>query len=275
MAPRARVAHRLANRIVQLYPQPWRERYGDEVQSLIEDSPVRFSDLGELARGLVVERARALIEADDRPRRTAAILGALQPTFVIAIICVAWAIGLSMRGWLGRMPDFALAGHAVIVACYGVSVVADYHGRRRGHVDRLPPRFPAVAGTILLPVLFAGIVLTSWGFWSELRNAGQSTPLYLWSQALLYLFFSGSTLAQISSGFWPGQRMLQALGRLAWVEDQMKWAQLWVDGCNTMIAQGVPSPLAEAQAEVGRWSRERDEALEKLRRLGYRARFRS
>ena len=54
---------------------------------------------------------------------------------------------------------------------------------------------------------------------------------------------------------------------------RIKWAQRWVDGCNTMIAQGVPSPLAEAEAQVDRWSRDRETALSRLQQLGYRARF--
>jgi hypothetical protein len=42
-----------------------------------------------------------------------------------------------------------------------------------------------------------------------------------------------------------------------------------------MIAQGVSSPLAQAQAEVDRWTRERDDVLERVRAQGYGSRFRS
>lgn len=94
---------RLARSLVMTYPQPWRDRYGDEVLALIEDSPVRFRDLGELVRGLIVERARALIEDADHPTRTPAILASLHPAFVIGFLAAAWVVGLVLRGSFGGL----------------------------------------------------------------------------------------------------------------------------------------------------------------------------
>jgi hypothetical protein len=97
---------RLARAIVYRYPPPWRERYADEVLALIEDSPVRFGDLGELVRGLIVERARALIEDADHPRRTGAILGWMQPLFALGCVATGWGIGAILRtsDVLGQPP---------------------------------------------------------------------------------------------------------------------------------------------------------------------------
>ena len=89
--------HRLATSIVRRYPQPWRERYEDEVLELVAAAPVRLHDLGELARGLIVERARALIEDADHPKRTARILSSILPAFVITFMVVAWMIGAGLR----------------------------------------------------------------------------------------------------------------------------------------------------------------------------------
>ncbi len=55
--------------------------------------------------------------------------------------------------------------------------------------------------------------------------------------------------------------------------DQVKAARQWVDGCQTMIAKGVPSPLEQAQAQLDRGLQDRDVAIEQLHQLGYRARF--
>ena len=41
-----------------------------------------------------------------------------------------------------------------------------------------------------------------------------------------------------------------------------------------MISKGVPSPLGDALAQVGKWTVERDSARARLKELGYRARFR-
>ncbi len=52
---------RLGRRLVELYPEPWRERYGEEMRSLLEDDPPG-------ARGLVSMLAGAA-DAHLRPRR--------------------------------------------------------------------------------------------------------------------------------------------------------------------------------------------------------------
>jgi hypothetical protein len=41
-----------------------------------------------------------------------------------------------------------------------------------------------------------------------------------------------------------------------------------------MISKGVPSPLQDALAQVGKWTLERDSARGRLKELGYEARFR-
>jgi hypothetical protein len=61
---------------------------------------------------------------------------------------------------------------------------------------------------------------------------------------------------------------------LSVAEHELKAAHMWVEGCKTLIAQGVPSPLDEAQALVDRWTGQRDEARARLHNVGYRARFR-
>lgn len=262
---------RLAASIVERYPLPWRERYANELLALIEDSPPRVRDLGELVRGLLVERARALIEDADHPARTATILSSMQPVFVIAFMAVASLTGWVLRAWRGPLaPGLSELGIWTIgafVVAFFVSKVLFWRRQRQtpGFSGTI---FPAWAGLALLPILFVGIALTVWGdwaFWTGVPIPGLRLFFYAWTYGML--------AGELSAAFWPGQQMLQAFGRLAWTESQVKSARTWVEGCNTMIAQGVPSPLAEAQAQFNQWSREREAAFAQLQQLGYRARF--
>lgn len=196
---------RLARALVLKYPQPWRDRYGDEVLELLDDSPVRFSDLGELVRGLIVERARALIEDADHPHRTAAILGWTLPMCVVLFMLFAWGAGAALRTWQA-LPQ--------------------------------PPAFDS------------------------------------WINACWNVFYQGFAAGILSAAFWPRRRLLQTLVRIKAVEAALASARTWVDGCRTMIAKGVPSPLDEAQANVDRLSKEREDVMAQLQGLGYRVRFR-
>jgi hypothetical protein len=139
---------RLSHAVLRRYPQAWRERYELEMTALIDDSTLGWSDVAELVRGMLEERAHELVQSDDRPKRTAIFLTALR------------------------------------------------------------------------------------------------------------------------------RRMLLTFSELTALEARLRAARQFVDGCHDMIAKGVPSPLADAEAELDRVSRERDTARARLHALGYRARLR-
>lgn len=267
----ASLTQRVAVRLVRMYPQPWQERYGDEVLGLIEDAPMRVKDVGEIARGLLVERAREMVAADDRPGRTAAVLGALKPAFAITFASAAFGLSEVLRqshsGLLRELEPVGLWARALSVLGW-LTVEVVCWVRRRSQPGPFPRPFPVLAGLILLPLFFVGAALAWYG--SEPAGSIPSWVLFL---NRTYVSAIGS--ARMSSGFWPGRDMLRALQHLAGVEEQVKGAESWVEGCHTMIAQGVPSPLDAAQANLDRWTHERDEALERVRHMGYRARFRS
>jgi hypothetical protein len=259
---------RLARAIVLRHPAPWRERYEAEVLALIEDSPVRPRDLGELVRGLLMERARALIEDADHPTRTARLLGSFQPLFVIVFLTTAWSLGAGLREWAGEQSTvLSEIGMVVAVACVLATLVMKFVLLRGQRWDHGRPALPSWAGLMLLPVFFGSIVLCAWGNWAGFTQGPIWVRLFIWA------FIFGAEIADLSSAFWPGRGMLQAIGRLSWAEAQIKTARQWVEGCHTMIEKGIPSPLAEAQAQVDRFSRDRESALAELQQLGYRARF--
>jgi hypothetical protein len=47
---------RFARLLLRLYPKAWRERYGEEIGVVIEDAPVRWYVLPDLARGAMKEQ---------------------------------------------------------------------------------------------------------------------------------------------------------------------------------------------------------------------------
>jgi hypothetical protein len=48
--------NRLAHLLLRLYPKAWRERYGEEIRTLIEDRPAHWQALPDLARGAMKEQ---------------------------------------------------------------------------------------------------------------------------------------------------------------------------------------------------------------------------
>lgn len=262
---------RVARSLVQRYPPAWRERYEDEVLALFEDSPPGWRDVAELVRGLLVERTRALVECTDRPMRTLAIVAHVKIIFSIVFALAAMLIGSVMRLWT---PSATIAEVGSWLS--PLLLLAIMSSRLILLIRQLPPRdfgrplYPAwLAGTALL-VFFVSIVMFQW----VAERAPTPLETQLWGLRWFNEFYAcGMTSAWLLSDLWPSQRLLQALMHLQAIEGQLGSARAWVTGCHEMIALGVPSPLAEAEALVARWTRERDAARARVEQLGYRARF--
>jgi hypothetical protein len=269
---------RLALAIVRRYPAAWRERYEAEVSALLEDSPTQLKDLIELLRGLITERARELISADDRPRRTAAVLTWMPAIFMAAFTAMAAGIGLVLRGstavWSPAEREvFGIGVTVLVVALAAVRLVLDIRHARRPKPKPARAEMPAWIGALLLPCLFLAVVGTAWG---DLFLAGTgSKPLAWWLTAFTRGWLYFMALGDLASSFWPGRDVLQALGQLEVAEGHLRMNEAWARRCQELIAEGVPSPLNDALAQVGRWTIERDAARARLRELGYGARFRA
>jgi hypothetical protein len=261
---------RLARSIVRRYPVPWRERYEEEVLALIDDSPVRLHDLGELVRGLFVERARALIEDSERPSRTAAILRSLKPMFIITFVGSAAGVGFILRQWRGQLsPLIGEVGMFGLVAFGLIAMLAQIVSQQRRSANHQP--IPFWATLSVMPLAFVGFVLYTWAGWPG-SGSGQF-PVSGWVRMLTWGLIYANATGHMTSSFWTGAKMLDGIEKLAAADRQIKSALVWIDGCETMIAKGVPSPLDQAQAQLAEGERNREQALEQLQRLGYRARF--
>jgi hypothetical protein len=275
----------IARAVVLKYPEPWLDRYGDEVLDLLSHSPVRVSDVGELFRGLVVERTRAFIEDADHPNRAILLLSLLPFTCSAIFVVSAWVTGFALRSWRAFPEPAEDFGTLVFVAGLVLFGLVMWQLRRQQKLTVLlppGPRIPARLGVGLLTALFAVVAVVEWcggAFPHSSQSNGGVDPFELmWTITRFHLYSNAaSTLA---ASFWPQHSMLEAFGRLTTAEAHLRAAQTWADGCKTWMATSAhartddtATQLQEAESRIERWGAERAAALDQLQRLGYRSRF--
>lgn len=261
-----------AHAIVRRYPDAWRERYEAEVRGLIDDTPVHFRDLGELLRGLFTERARELLMSDEKPGRTALVVGLASP--IAGMICggLAWLVGSGVSRLTGPWSEASgYVGLAVFSLLLAIVLVLMIRGAKRRDPTRPFVVAPDVAVRIL-PLSFVAACL-----YAALITQEDPSPSRLWpawiTHSTNWIYFSLFAGNQIAS-FLPGQRLLETFGRIAGAEQAIGTNQKWAESCREWIAKGVPSPLNDALLQVDKWTLERDSARARLKELGYRSRFR-
>jgi hypothetical protein len=254
---------RLAHSIVRRYPEPWRERYEDELLAFTEDFPPPLRDVIDLARGCVVERARALVEPAERPGVLRAGVVAMQLAVPVSLFIVAWAIGTGSRAALGPLPD---ALTSVVLAAYvatlGVGFRLSFGVQREAAHDASPWNLhqPYPRAYVATLVLVGALVC-----WSQVLSSWSTFSLFV-----VWFFRSTGWLGL------PGADMMGGLGRLDDVRYQLAWARMELKRCETLASQGiVTTDLDRARAEMARLERERQDVLQELRAMGYRARFKT
>jgi hypothetical protein len=267
---------RLALAMVRRYPAAWRERHEAEASALIDDSPVRFGDLGELLRGLISERARELVAADDRPRRTAAVLTWMPAVFMLTLTAAAAALGLLLRRIAGPWSTIEeeVLGWAIVsilFALLAVHIVTRVRHRRRPQPKPPVAQTPAWVASLLLPCVFIAVVCATWADVLFAQSESDSLPWGLHVFIRGYLYFM--LLDHLTSSLWPRRDLLYAFGALEAAEGWLRVNEAWVVSCREWLAKGVSSPLEDALAQVGYWTIERDSAQARLQELGYRPRF--
>ena len=269
---------RFARAILHRYPTVWLERHEAEVSALIAGSPMRLRDLGELLRGLITERARELVAADDRPKRTAAVLTWMPAVFILTFTAVAIALGLLLQRVAGRWSEtqeeaLGWAIVSLLFALVAIHIVTRVRHRRRPQPKPPIAQAPAWLASLLLPCVFIAVVCATWAGVLLARSESDSLPwgLHAFTRGYLYL----ALLGHLTSSLWPGRDVLQALGALEAAEGWLRVNEAWVVSCREWLAKGVSSPLGDALAQVGYWTIERDSAKARLQELGYRSRFRT
>jgi hypothetical protein len=264
-----------AHAIVRQYPPAWRERYEAEVRGLIDDAPIQLRDLGELIRGLFTERARELLTNDENPRRTARLVG-LAPLLLGGLFLgIAGLAGYGLRALSGPLSESAetVALGLFVGDCVAIAVLMHHGWKRR--TQGYPLTMPPDVAVMVLPLLFVGAMAYAAVASGSEPAPSPSFPAWItWltrtCQWAWFALFAGNQM----SSFFPGQELLQTFAKISFAEGQIRLNETWVAGCRDMISKGVPSPLQDALAQVGKWTVERDSARARLKELGYGARFR-
>jgi len=253
----SRVLAHLANAIIRRYPQPWRDRYEGELLTFIEDFPPRLGDVIDLARGCVVERARALVEPAERPWVFRAFVVTMQGTVRLGALAAALTIGTWLTATLGPPPSavgYAIVGIWFVVFGTGVGLFLRELRSQRGAPVWTLPRLP-------LGWAAAFAAATSLVFWIDPPSVALQWLIWLHISLMLPLGQSG-------------QHTIETLGRLAGIREQLSWARMELTRCETLAPQGiVTADLDRARAEMARLEREQEDLMQELRGMGYRARF--
>jgi hypothetical protein len=266
-------ARTVAYWLVRRYPQPWRDRYEDEVLALIGESHLRWRDAADLARGFTAERARSIFEPGDRPVVT--MLGFFLGLFAlgVAMSCGAIAAGMAAAAWLGPIPGVAgEVAWQVFMTCLVVGVWIKRPFPLAAISPALAPATEKARVSLGLAWLTAtafllAVALTVW--------AGvlvSPSPLHaLW---WIYVPVPGFVLGEILLSREPWRSIRAATSQLFASRHDLKWALMELERCERLAADGMASPLEEARASIERIMKSREDALATLHAMGYRARFR-
>lgn len=252
----------LSRWLVGRYPQAWRERYETEMLSLLQDSAPRARDVLDLARGLASERARALFEPGDRPVLTLIFLFFGLAVLALALPLTASAAGSTAAFWLGGLPRAVgrAAGllHATVVLVFVARLYHAYPSIQTAYRNGEPirPLFSARAGLVWLVAMLASLALLTWASFSRVLS--------------MQVALSASLLLHQLSGH-SFRRVQAAVYRRVAARRQLRWALMELGRCKRLDAQGIPSPLYEAERSVDRLVREKDDAMAALHDMGYRA----
>ncbi len=268
-------ARRAALRVLRQYPQAWRDRYEREVAGLIEDSTVRWRDVAELLRGMLIERAHALLSSTEKPKRTAFLLAAVRWGFGLVFIGSVFATAIAFRDTTGLDGEDQPAGASLIVFAVFVGFLFALWKARVAPLFGPKPVFPAWAAFVFLPPYFVILTALAWASGVGLNPHSHTLGWFGYILPFYNFLWWGVIAVSLAGSVLPGRELLHTLGEVATVERGIASAQQFVDGCRDMIAKGVPSPLADAEAALHRLLRARDDARARLQTLGYRARFRS
>ncbi len=113
--------------ILRLYPQAWRERYGDEMVALLAERPASLLDSLDLIRGALDARLHPQVPGVASSPETEIPMNQKEFGVVAAIGGIAWLLGVVSifilpRGVDGRDVALATVGLALAVAFIGIAL---------------------------------------------------------------------------------------------------------------------------------------------------------
>lgn len=271
----------LARAIVHRYPAAWRERYEDEMQSLIEAGPIRLGDVCGLLRHCITERTLALYEPSRHLSAFRLISGIALVAYitvlflaVLVIGSIPFTLGYLIQRAAGPLPTEWLNTISwVYLPVFVVLVVPAFIRFFRLQLARmnagtpLPPRAARLRWTIIgayAGLTFLGGLQTDLSFRNTLNSVAQS-----W--VLVYMLWD---LPEDIDRHWPGRGLFEMLGRLRSARYDLRWARMELERCEGMYEGREPGPeLRAARAEMERLTQAEADAIAALDAMGYHARF--
>jgi hypothetical protein len=247
---------RPARALIRRYPKAWRERYELELLDYVDNGPVRWRDVADLARGCLVERARAFVEPEAHPTRAWMLYGIIRMIPAVTLTASAVVIGLGLRAVFGPLPDaagyYALAASVPLLTAGVVMQVRSQRPWARGDKP-LPSRALAIAFLVGVSAVLALVA------WVDPPEWHQFWLLYAFPMVIRM----GLDLCSPSS-----RDQMFTLLRTVAAREQLGWARMELARCESLVGQGVVSAeLARARDEVARLERELASAVSAVREV--------
>ena len=144
------------NALLRLYPQAWRERYGDELAALLEDQPATLLDRFDLIRGAVDARRHPQVPGHDvapekeipMDRRLLGTLAALGGAVWLVGVASMFILPLDADGY--RAVDLAFLTFAAATVLMGVPL--GLLGTRADSAQSRTTGFVVIAISLILGV---------------------------------------------------------------------------------------------------------------------------
>ena len=256
---------RTARVVVRLYPFAWRERYADEVLALLDDSHVRLADVFELSRGLIVERAKSLIEPAEHPTLTdwgfRAVAGVIGIAPAVTLVVGGATLGGQLARWLGKPSDTL---SLIAVAACLVVLVVDVGARRVFRVE--------LSRAINLALVFAICLFTviwRWGWTPTDSVPAHFHTGFSWPQLWIWTLVAHRLLGSR----FPWRPMFDAVERYQEMLLAVRDARAEVDRCRASTERVAQWRLQPALETLAKREQDCDEARAIVNRYGYRPRF--
>ena len=193
-------ARRVANRIIRLYPRPWRRRYGAEMQAVLEQMPVRWRQVADLAGGATREWMSP--RAFGWPARSAAgrilfVRGVTYVSAAYAIDGLARLIAWKLNPSAAEIPESVGISGAMLstVAMLRLCLALGLH-RKKGlspRLRRLSHLTPFETGIWCVAMLSWLIVEHAQPMPEYIRNPGVSTAAgFIKPYVLAWMAFQAS-----------------------------------------------------------------------------------
>jgi hypothetical protein len=111
-------------RLLSLYPEAWRERYGEEMSALLDETPTSVSGTLDLLRGALSAHLRPLAAPAPKARARGTVAGVLGCFIIFLFVGSAFAKTTENDGYTERLHPLLGVSHSVILDGAIVAIAA-------------------------------------------------------------------------------------------------------------------------------------------------------